>query len=81
MSVCANYWECDILRVNGTNFSDDNGHYTRTTMLGPVPELIAVIEYLPWIWAMFGSILVGLSGVLPLLVIPIDQTSDLKQGG
>ncbi|RZC33379.1 hypothetical protein BDFB_012254 [Asbolus verrucosus] len=39
------------------------------------------LEYMPWLWAMIGSILVGLSGVLPLLVIPIDQTDNLKQGG
>lgn len=78
MSVCANYWECDD-RVNGTNFSDS--YYAGSMLLEPVPELLAAVEYLPWMWAMFGSILVGLSGVLPLLVIPLDQTNDLKQGG
>lgn len=36
---------------------------------------------LPWVGVMIGSILVGLSGVLPLLVIPITDTDDLKQGG
>lgn len=80
MSVCANYWECNVLRHNGTNFSD--GDYPRSMMLeAAAPQVIVVVEYLPWIWAMMGSILVGLSGVLPLLVIPIDQTNDLKEGG
>lgn len=46
-----------------------------------VPKWICALEYMPWLWAMFGSILVGFSGVLPLLVIPIDQTDNLKQGG
>lgn len=46
-----------------------------------LPLWISHLEYIPWLWAMFGSILVGLSGVLPLLVIHIDQTKDLKQGG
>lgn len=79
MSVCANYWECDgIVNTTTTNFSDN---YEKNMLLVPIPELINVVEYLPWMWAMFGSILVGLSGVLPLLVIRIDQTSDLKQGG
>lgn len=80
MSVCANYWECDI-RVNDTNFSDSS--YARSMMLEPVPELIVVDGYLPWVWAMFGSLLVGLSGILPLLVMPttIDHNSDFKQGG
>jgi len=45
-----------------------------------VPEWILALEYMPWLWAMIGSILVGLSGVLPLLVIPMDQTDNLKQG-
>lgn len=81
MSVCANYWECDDRLNNGTNFSDSDGYYARNMLLEPMQELIPVVEYLPWIWAMFGSILVGLSGVLPLLVIRLDQTSDLKQGG
>lgn len=46
-----------------------------------IPEWFGGLEDMPWLWAMFGSILVGLSGVLPLLVIPIDQTDNLKQGG
>lgn len=81
MSVCANYWECDDRISNGTNSSDSYYYTGKNMLLEPVPELLAVVEYLPWMWAMFGSILVGLSGVLPLLVIPLDQTNDLKQGG
>lgn len=38
------------------------------------------VEMLPWVGAAIGSILVGLSGVLPLLVIPIDETMNLKHG-
>lgn len=45
-----------------------------------IPGFFTGLEYTPSLWAMFGSILVGLSGVLPLLVIPIDQTDNLKQG-
>lgn len=49
--------------------------------LEPVPtEWMSVFE-MPWFWATIGSILVGLSGVLPLLIIPIDHTANLKQGG
>lgn len=48
---------------------------------GFVPGWIFALDYMPWVWATIGSILVGLSGVLPLLVIPIDQTDNLRQGG
>lgn len=44
------------------------------------PGFFTGMDYTPSVWAMFGSFLVGLSGVLPLLVIPIDQTDNLKQG-
>lgn len=39
-----------------------------------VPEYIKSIEfeYTPWIFSIIGATLIGLSGILPLLVIPID---------
>lgn len=55
--------------------------YYKEAMLELVPPWILAIGYIPWVGAMIGSLLVGLSGVLPLLVIPIDQTDDLRQGG
>ena len=48
-------------------------------MLELIPEWV-VVDHIPWLCAMLGSLLVGLSGVLPLLVFSIDQTDDLKQG-
>ncbi|XP_044272236.1 zinc transporter ZIP13 homolog [Tribolium madens] len=47
---------------------------------GVAPGWLFSMDYMPWLWAMIGSVLVGLSGVLPLLVIPIDQTDNLKHG-
>lgn len=58
-----------------------NGALLNLTYDGFVPGWVVTLDYMPWLWAMIGSILVGLSGVLPLLVIPIDQTDNLKQGG
>lgn len=29
-------------------------------------------EYTPWLFSLFGAMLIGLSGILPLLVIPVD---------
>ncbi|XP_014208223.1 zinc transporter ZIP13 homolog [Copidosoma floridanum] len=37
-------------------------------------------EYHPWLFSMLGSVIVGLSGIFPLLVIRIDETDTLKQG-
>ncbi|XP_058808031.1 zinc transporter ZIP13 isoform X2 [Phymastichus coffea] len=37
-------------------------------------------DYQPWLFSLLGSVMVGLSGVFPLLVIPIDEAADLKHG-
>ncbi|CAH0721039.1 unnamed protein product, partial [Brenthis ino] len=34
----------------------------------------------PWLFSALASILVGLSGILPLLIIPIDETASFKDG-
>lgn len=76
MTLLADVFVC-TLETNSSNI--DNSYQEIIREL--VPRWICAMEYIPWLWAMFGSILVGLSGVLPLLVIPIDQTENLKQGG
>lgn len=39
-----------------------------------LPEWISSIEfeYTPWIFSIIGAALIGLAGILPLFVIPID---------
>jgi len=37
--------------------------------------------YHPWLMSAIGSFVVGLSGIFPLLVIPIDEGANLKSGG
>lgn len=44
-------------------------------------DLFNYFEYRPWLFSLIGSAMVGLSGVFPLLVIPIDAAADLKHGG
>lgn len=39
------------------------------------------VEYNPFVFSAIGSVLVGLSGVMPLFIIPLDETANLKQGG
>lgn len=65
--------------INRTTIELLHNDFLKPTM-PDIPEVLAGVKDIPWLWAMFGSILVGLSGVLPLLVIPIDQTDNLKQG-
>ncbi|XP_056647690.1 zinc transporter ZIP13 homolog [Diorhabda carinulata] len=71
MTLLGNAFVC-ATDNNSTNFEDPYKDL--------VPDWICALEYVPWCWAIFGSLLVGLSGVLPLLVIPIDQSDNLKQG-
>ena len=35
-----------------------------------MPDYIRTIHYVPWLFSLLGSALIGLSGILPLLIIP-----------
>lgn len=41
-----------------------------------MPEYVRSIEfeYTPWVFSLIGAALIGLSGILPLLVIPDDAS-------
>lgn len=39
------------------------------------------MEYNPWICAALGSTLIGLSGVLPLFIISVEDGINVKNGG
>lgn len=46
-----------------------------------IPDYIKAIEfeYTPWVFSLLGAALIGLSGILPLLVIPADTGSKDSQ--
>lgn len=44
-------------------------------------EDMFVFKYDTWFYSIFGAILVGLSGIFPLLVIPMEAGPSLKHGG
>jgi hypothetical protein len=46
-----------------------------------VMSLLPSFENHPWLFSMIGSAVIGLSGVFPLLVIPIEEGANLKSGG
>ncbi|GBP37733.1 hypothetical protein EVAR_29934_1, partial [Eumeta japonica] len=51
---------------------------------GMVPDYVFTflgeLDEHPWLFAAIASFLVGLSGIFPLLVIPIDETATFKDG-
>lgn len=46
----------------------------------PWNEYSSHVTYNPWVFSLLGSTMVGLAGILPLLVIPIEEGADLKNG-
>lgn len=56
-----------------------------TYMNGYFPEyfynFVEELDEHPWLFSALASLLVGLSGILPLLIIPIDETASFKDGG
>ncbi|KAG6462445.1 hypothetical protein O3G_MSEX013257 [Manduca sexta] len=53
-------------------------------MAGYLPEyfhtFVDELDEHPWLFASLGSMLVGLSGILPLLIIPLDSTASFENG-
>lgn len=43
-------------------------------------DVFELLKFQPLVMSIMGSVIVGLSGILPLLVIPIDDTITLKSG-
>ncbi|XP_011310026.1 zinc transporter ZIP13 homolog isoform X2 [Fopius arisanus] len=52
----------------------------RDEVWGQWDEFVNYFEYQPWFFSLLGSVMVGLSGVFPLLVIPIEDGVNLKSG-
>uniref|UniRef100_A0A1Q3G3M6 Putative zinc transporter zip13 n=2 Tax=Culex tarsalis TaxID=7177 RepID=A0A1Q3G3M6_CULTA len=54
-----------------TAFMDEAmGFLYREVLDNFVPECVKSLEYTPWVFSLLGSALIGLSGILPLVVIP-----------
>lgn len=47
----------------------------------PWQEIVGYLSYNPWIFSLLGSTMVGLTGIFPLWLIPIQDGVDLKTGG
>lgn len=56
---------------------------TYDAVTGELSPWTAAAEYFifgPWLYSLLGSTMVGLTGIFPLFVIPIDEGADLKTG-
>ena len=59
---------------------DETWQYIYTEVASAMPAFLTEITYKPWVFSMLGSVLIGLSGILPLLFIPV-QTEEEKSRG
>lgn len=44
-----------------------------------LPEYIRTITYVPWVFSLLGAALIGLSGILPLIIIPSEEAGKDKE--
>lgn len=63
-----------------TAFMDETFVYLyREVMENYVPAYFKSMEYTPWVFSLLGSALIGLSGILPLAVIPVGTEGGDKE--
>lgn len=65
---------------NSTLFSHGLFNDCYTNIVDSALMILFSTQYQPVIMSMIGSIVVGLSGLFPLLVLPVDDTISLKTG-
>ena len=53
-----------------SSFLDETLVYLYREMNHFVPEFIVSFGYVPWVFSLLGSALIGLSGILPMFIIP-----------
>jgi len=60
-----------------TQFMDDTWHFIYNEIFyNYMPDIFKQYEYTPWIFSLLGSALIGLSGILPLFLIPVVDTTN-----
>lgn len=53
-----------------TNLDDTIQYIYKEVVQQYVPSYVLDIGYTPWVFSLLGSALIGLSGILPLFIIP-----------
>lgn len=59
---------------------DETWQYICTEVTAAIPAFVYDIPYRPWVFSVLGAVLIGLSGILPLVLIPA-QSEDEKNSG
>lgn len=68
--------------MNFTSYimTDETWQFIYSEVTSAMPGFLADMQYKPWVFSILGSVLIGLSGILPLLFIPV-QTEEEKSRG
>lgn len=57
-----------------SNFFDEHFGMIYASLVNQyVPDYIKSMEYTPWVFSLLGSVVIGLSGIFPLLIIPTEE--------
>lgn len=65
-----------------TNYLDDQIVYLYTQVLHSyLPDFVKSFEYTPWVFSLLGSVVIGLAGILPLIIIPSQGESKEDDSG
>ncbi|XP_055385038.1 zinc transporter ZIP13 homolog isoform X2 [Condylostylus longicornis] len=67
--------------MNSTTFFDENLIFVyKEVVQNYLPNFVKNFEYTPWVFSLLGSAVIGLSGILPLAIIPttLDKNSSNK---
>lgn len=67
----SDYLPAEMSLANISGNMDDTIQYIYKEVVQPfMPSFVLDIGYTPWVFSLLGSALIGLSGILPLFVIP-----------
>lgn len=74
--------DCASCAGPGLDWANMTGFGSDTVYRRVLEEVTALLqmEYHPWVLSAIGSVVVGLSGILPLLVIPVETGVNMKHG-
>lgn len=58
-------------------YFDEHIAYVYTEIVNNyLPEFVKGFEYTPWVFSLLGSVVIGLAGILPLIIIPTEEKLD-----
>lgn len=87
-SVIGSDMELTLCQQNGTSvhsfwldYKPVVEEYLPAALFTSVYSMLPIFEYHPWVFSLIGSTVIGLSGIFPLLVIPIEEEENFDLNG